>query len=288
MSKTQDLQHFLQFRSIRSPGESPQDRQAEAEKKERDKGEDIADVAAKNVKAVKDAKDASKITAAREAMAGAMEEKLREDKVLPKRTGEVAMMKEGGGGGAGGAGGAGGLAGGGTVAVASDPGVFTNTYGGDSKRRLGMAPTKRKKKKKKKKEKDKAITTGVTKADRFLRGEEVNQARKSVQQFAQWLVEEARTGLIQLDAKKENVNTGEVDESPRVASKPTSLGSQKVKNPQGRRGNFGPAPGQQGVSRPQFSHHFSKMKTITEVLNSNPSVLSLLKALDTDVPIGVD
>ena len=72
-----------------------------------------------------------------------------------------------------------------------------------------MAPTKRKKKKKKK-EKDKAITTGVTKADRFLRGEEVNQARKSVQQFAQWLVEEARTGLIQLDAKKENVNTGDI------------------------------------------------------------------------------
>ena len=51
----------------------------------------------------------------------------------------------------GGAGGAGGLAGGGTVAVASDPGVFTNTYGGDSKRRLGMTPAKKKKKKKGKK-----------------------------------------------------------------------------------------------------------------------------------------
>ena len=196
------------------------------------------------------------------------------------------LEKDGGGGG--GAGGAGGLAGGGTVAVASDPGVFTTTYGGDSKRRLGMGA--KKKKKKKKKEKDKAVTTGVTKADRFLRGEEVNQTRKmdnSVQEFATWVVEEARVSMLQLAAKKENVNTGEVNEPPKISSKPTSLGSQKVKNPHGRRGKFGAAPGQQGVSRPQFQH-FTKMETLSKVLNSNPSVLLLLKALDTDVPIGVD
>jgi len=275
MSRTRDLQNFLRDnRKIRPSGESPHDTQEE------DKRLSDKEMREANVKAIEEArrKGKSPLTPNQTKIVQDIKEDIEESKEMP-------LLEKDGGGGGGGAGGAGGLAGGGTVAVASDPGVFTPTYGGDSKRRLGMAPTKRKKKKKK--EKDKAITTGVTKADRFLRGEEVNQARKSVQQFAQWLVEEARTGLIQLDAKKENVNTGEVNESPRVASKPTSLGSQKVKNPQGRRGNFGPAPGQQGVSRPQFEH-FTKMRTISKVLNSNPSVLSLLKALDIDVPIGVD
>ena len=183
-----------------------------------------------------------------------------------------------GDGGGGGAGGAGGLAGGGTVAVASDPGVFTATYGGDSKRRLGMKPSKKKKKKK-----DKYRTSGVTKVDRFLRGEPVNQ-KKSVQEFAQWVVQEARVEMLQLDAKPENVNTNDVNEPPLVASKKSG----KVRNPQGRRGNFGMAPGQQGYTRSQYSSHFNKMETITKVLQSQPSVLNLLKALDTDVPMGVN
>lgn len=282
MSNLNDLQNFIVKNERSTPRRSAN--RGPVTPPNEDKKLSDEEMREANVKAIEEAKESGKspLTPNQTKIVQDIKEDIEESKEMP-----LLEKDGGGGGGAGGAGGAGGLAGGGTVAVASDPGVFTPTYGGDSKRRLGMAPTKRKKKKKKK-EKDKAITTGVTKADRFLRGEEVNQARKSVQQFAQWLVEEARTGLIQLDAKKENVNTGEVNESPRVASKPTSLGSQKVKNPQGRRGNFGPAPGQQGVSRPQFSHHFSKMKTITEVLNSNPSVLSLLKALDTDVPIGVD
>ena len=241
---------------------------------------------ARNIQDVKDIKAASQIAAAREGMANVMEDRLKEKKVLPKPTGEVAMMKEGGGGGAGGAGGAGGLAGGGTVAVASDPGVFTATYGGDSKRRLGM-----KKKPRKKDKKDKSITSGVTKVDRFLRNEEVNQARKSVQDFAKWVVDEARVGMLQLDAKPENEDstggTG-IDETVRVATQPWSR--LKVANPQGRRGNSGLAPGQQGYTRRQYDHHFNltKMKAISKALNSDPSVLSLLKALDTDVPIGVD
>jgi hypothetical protein len=279
MSSTQDLQNFIQLRSIRSPGESPQDRQAAAKKREQDKGEDVDAMIARNIQDVKDIKAASQIAAAREGMANAMGDKLREDKVLPKPTGEVAMMKEGGGGGAGGAGGAGGLAGGGTVAVASDPGVFTNTYGGDSKRRLGM-----KKKPRKKDKKDKSITSGVTKADRFLRGEEVNQSRKSVQDFAKWVIEEARMSMLQLDARPENVNTNEIDEPPVVANKKSGT----PRNHSGRRGKQGLSPGQQGYTRPQYSHHFIKMKAISKALNSDPSVLSLLKALDTDVPIGVN
>ena len=59
------------------------------------------------------------------------------------KTEEIPLMEKDAGGG----GGMGGLAGGGTVAVASDPGVFTSTYGGDAKRRLGMRPGKKKRKK---------------------------------------------------------------------------------------------------------------------------------------------
>jgi len=284
MSNLDNLQSFIKARSIRPPNQDPHDAQEEYT------GLSDEEMREANVRAVEEARKTGKstLTPRQQEMANVIEEG------MPQKPKEMPLLeKDGGGGGAGGdggAGGAGGLSGGGTVAVASDPGVFTPTYGGSSKRKLGMADTK---KKKKKKEKDKTITTGVTKVDRFLRDEEVNQTRKmdnSVQDFAQWVINEARTELIQLDAKKENVNTGEINEPPRIASKPTSLGSQKVKNPHCRRGKFGAAPGQQGVSRDQYDHHFrfTKMQTITKVLNSNPSVLSLLKALDTDVPMGVN
>ncbi len=282
MSSTQDLQNFIQASRIRPRGMSVREFQEEEGKVEEKKpSEKVKDMVAENVKAVKDAQSDAKVSAAREAMTKVVEDKLKESEVIPKTpkdTGEVAMMKEGGGGGAGGAGG---LAGGGTVAVASDPGVFTSTYGGDSKRRLGM-----KKKPRKKDKKDKSITSGVTKADRFLRGEEVNQSRKSVQDFAKWVIEEARMSMIQLDARPENVNTNDIDEPPVVANKKSGT----PRNPHGRRGKQGLSPGQQGYTRRQYDHHFNftKMKAISKALNSDPSVLSLLKALDTDVPIGVN
>jgi len=275
MSSLDNLQNFIKARNNQDPHDV----------QEEDTRLNDEEMREASVRAVEEAREAGKstITPRQRKIADQMSEE------MPQKPKEIPLLEKDGGGG-GGAGGAGGLAGGGTVAVASDSGVFTSTFGGDSKRKLGMTAPKKKKKKKKKKEKDKTITTGVTKVDRFLRDEEVNQTRKSVQQFAQWVVDTARTELIQLDAKKENVNTGEVNESPRIASKPTSLGSQKVKNPHGARGNFGAAPGQQGVSREQYDHHFNftKMQTITKMLNSNPSVLSLLKALDTDVPTGVN
>lgn len=279
MSSTQDLQNFIQASRIRPRGMSVREFQEEGKVEEKKPSEKVKDIVAKNVKAVRDAQSDAKVSATREAMTKVVEDKLKEDEVIPrtpKDTGEVAMMKEGGGGDGGG-----GLAGGGTVAVASDPGVFTPTFGGDSKRRLGMRSKKTKKDKK-----DKSITSGVTKADRFLRGEEVNQSRKSVQDFAKWVIEEARMSMIQLDARPENVNTNDIDEPPVVANKKSG----PPRNPHGRRGKQGLSPGQQGYTRRQYDHHFkfTKMKAISKALNSDPSVLSLLKALDTDVPIGVN
>jgi hypothetical protein len=268
MSSTQDLQNFIQISKIRPPNQSPHEAQ---EEDERLSDEEMREA---NVKAVEEAREKGKasLTPRQREMARTIEE---ENPPKPK---EMPLLEKDGGGDGGG-----GLAGGGTVAVASDPGVFTNTFGGGAKKRMGIQSSNKKKDKK-----DKTVTSGVTKADRFLRGEEVNQSRKSVQDFAKWVIEEARVGMIQLDARPENVNTNDINESVRVATQPWSR--LKVPNPQGRRGNHGLAPGQQGYTRRQYDHHFNftKMETISRILKSDPSVLSLLKALDTDVPIGVN
>jgi len=258
MGSTQDLRKFIKISKIRPPNQSPHEAQ---EEDRRLSDEEMREAA---VKAIEEAR--------KKGSAPSTSSTQEESKPPEKKSEEIPMMqKEGDGGG-------GGLAGGGTVAVSSDPGVFTDTFGGGAKRRLGMQP-----KKKKKDKKDKTVTSGVTKVDRFLRGEEVNQSRKSVQDFAKWVVNEARVSMIQLDAKPENVNTNDINEPPVVASKKSGT----PRNPYGRRGKQGLAPGQQGYTRPQFSHHFNKMEAISKMLESNPSVLSLLKALDTDVPIGV-
>ena len=258
--------------------QSPQERAEEAARQERNKGEDIADMAAKNVKAIKDVQSDAKVAAAREGMAEAMGDKLRADKVLPEDTGEIAFMKEGGGG-AGGAGGAGGLAGGGTVAVASDPGVFTPTYGGEAKARLGMRPGKKKRKKKK----DKYRTSGVTKLDRFLRGEKVNQTKKSVsvQEFATWLVEDVLVTK-KLDVTRRRPGVAGVPENY-VDDPPTGKSrSGPVRNPWGRGGKLKPAKGQ------QFLTDFKKMNRIANVLEEKGSVMSLMKAIDIDTSIDIN
>ena len=286
MSNLNNLQDFLEKQRRRL---SPQERAEEAASQERNKGEDIADMAAKNVKAMAADREAARIASGREGMAQAMKDKLKEDEVLPpttEDTGEVAMMKEGGGGGggAGGAGGAGGLAGGGTVAVASDPGVFTSTYGSNAKRRLGMEPAKKKKKKKKKKDKDKYHTSGVTKLDRFLRGEKVNQARKSVsvQEFAEWLVDDARTSLM----KDQKPSTRDTTYGTGVNEPPTNETHRgKVRNPWGSKGRFKALKGQQGYTDIK---HFVKMKNVANTLESQGTVLDLMKALDMDIPVVVN
>ena len=275
MSSTQNLQNFIKARSIQPPNQSPHDVPKEDT---RLSDEEMREA---NVKAVEEARGAGKstLTDRQRKMANQMSEE------RPQKPKEIPLLEKDGGGGGGGAG-AGGLAGGGTVAVSTSPGVFTETFGGNAKRRMGLQPRKKKTDKK-----DKTVTSGVTKVDRFLRNEEVNQSRKSVQDFAKWVVDEARVGMIQLDARPENEDstggTG-VNETPKVSTHPVSR--LKVANSQGRRGKQGLAPGQQGYSRDQYDHHFNfnKMEALTRVLKSEPSVLSLLKALDTDVPIGVN
>ena len=274
MSSTQNLQNFIKARSVQPRRTSNQDPHDVPKEDTRLSDEEMREA---NVKAVEEAKEAGKspLTPRQQNIVNRMREE------TPQKPKEIPLLEKDGGGGGGA--GAGGLAGGGTVAVSTSPGVFTSTFGGDSKRRMGIQPRK-----KKKDEKDKTVTSGVTKADRFLRNEEVNQSRKSVQDFAKWVVDEARVGMIQLDAKPENVNTNDINETPKVSTHPVSR--LKVANPQGRRGKQGLAPGQQGYSRDQYDHHFNfnKMEALTRVLKSEPSVLSLLKALDTDVPIGVN
>ena len=139
MSRTRDLQNFLRDnRKIRPSGESPHDTQEE------DKRLSDKEMREANVKAIEEArrKGKSTLTPRQRDMVRTVEEE------TPQKPKEIPLMEKdaGGGGGDGG----GGLAGGGTVAVASDPGVFTSTYGGDSKRRLGMHTPKKKKKKKEK------------------------------------------------------------------------------------------------------------------------------------------
>jgi hypothetical protein len=253
MSNLNDLQDFIE--------------------KQRSKSSDEEMIEA-NIKAVEDARAKGKSTLTLNQQK--IVSRMREER--PK-TEEIPLMEKdgGGGGGAGGAGGAGGLAGGGTVAVASDPGVFTNTYGGDSKRRLGMTPAKKKKKKKKgkkEKEKDKAITSGVTKLDRFLRGEKVNQTRKSVsvQEFATWLVEDAL--VKDLDPTRRRPGVGGVPENY-VDDIPT--GKSRPSKP--RLGT--PAKGQS-----EFKN-FEKMENVSKVLETGGSILNLMKAIDMDIPVEV-
>ena len=215
-----------------------------------------------NVKAMKEAREAGRATIT------PIQEKIA-DKIKEKReqSEEIAMIeKEGDGGGGGG-----GLAGGGTVAVASDPGVFTSTYGSDAKQRLGMKPAPKKKKKKK----DKYKTSGVTKLDRFLRGEKVNKS-VSVQQFTAWLLDDVRKAL-RPENRDTTYGTG-VNEPPT-----TETHRGKPRNPWGRGGKFRPLKGQQG-----YTMEFVKMETIAETLDTKGSVLDLIKALDKDVPIEVN
>lgn len=179
------------------------------------------------------------------------------------------MIKEGGAGG-GGEGDGSGF--GGTVAVASDPGVFTPTYGADSKKKLGMKPEKKNTKT------DKSKTSGVTKADRFLRGEKVNQSRKSipVQDFATWVVEEVRKAL---DPTKRRPGVGNVPPNY-VDDPPTGKKhSGPPRNPWGRGGKMKPAKGQ------QFLTDFMKMENISRVLETEGSVMNLMKAIDIDIPV---
>ena len=280
MSNLNDLQAFLE-KQRRTSGSGPLKRETVDNRGAAEKDKDML---TETTRAMAEDREKARIASSREGMAQAMQNKLKVDEVLPRTpedTGEVAMMKEGGGG----AGGAGGLAGGGTVAVASDPGVFTSTYGSNAKRRLGMEPAKKKKKKKKKKkDKDKYHTSGVTKLDRFLRGEKVNQARKSVsvQEFAEWLVDDARTSLM----KDQKPSTRDTTYGTGINEPPTNETHRgKVRNPWGSKGRFKALKGQQGYTDIK---HFVKMENIANTLESQGTVLDLMKALDMDIPVEVN
>ncbi len=253
MSNLNDLQDFIE--------------------KQRSKSSDEEMIEA-NIKAVEDARAKGKST-----LTPNQQKIVDRMRVERPQTKEIPLMEKdgGGGGGAGGAGGAGGLAGGGTVAVASDPGVFSSTYGGDSKRRLGMEPPKKKKKKKKKK--DKYHTSGVTKLDRFLRGEKVNQITNSksvsVQKFAEWLVDDVRKAL--RPENRDNTGGVGVNEPP---TNETHRG--RVRNPWGRGGRFKALKGQQG-----YTANLEKMENIANTINSGGTVLDLIKAIDMDIPVEV-
>ena len=277
MTNLGQLQNFLKQRIRRSQGPDTSS-----------KPESLSDaeMAEGNAKALEQGRADSETAARRASLEAVTRQRLEDNpeipavQAAPKRSSEVAMMKEGGGGGgAGGAGGAGGLAGGGTVAVASDPGVFTPTYGGGSKRRLGMSRSKKDRKSKKKK-KDKYQTSGVTKLDRFLRGEKINQISNSdsvsVTNFAAWLVDDVRKAL-RPENRDTTYGTG-VNEPPTTG---THRG--KVRNPNGRGGMFRALHGQQG-----YTMDFKKMDTIANTISSGGSVLDLIKAIDIDIPDELD
>jgi len=270
MSNLNSLQDFLE-KERRNPDLGPVKRKEPPDT--RDLAQKDRDALAETTKTMAEAREQSREESAREGMAETLESDLKRRKVIPQTpedTGELAMMKEGGGG-------AGGLAGGGTVAVASDPGVFTSTYGGDSKRRLGMEPSKKKKKKKKK---DKYQTSGVTKLDRFLRGEKINQITNSksisVAKFAEWVVNDVRKAL-RPESRDTTGGVG-VNEPPT-----TETHRGKVRNPWGRGGKFKPLKGQQG-----YTMDFVKMENISNTLQSGGTVLDLIKALDMDIPVEVN
>jgi hypothetical protein len=275
MSKLDALRVFLIEKARRNPDLGPVKRKESSDTQTPQ--QELEDVVRRNNQALAENREQSRQDSAREGMANTLESDLKNRNIIPKTsedTEEIAMMKEGGGGDGGG-----GLAGGGTVAVASDPGVFSPTYGGDSKRRLGMRNSTKGKKKKKKK-KDKYQTSGVTKLDRFLRDEQVNQLTTSksvsVQKFAEWLVDDVRKAL-----RPENRDTTGgvgVNEPP---TNETHRG--KVRNPWGRGGRFKPLKGQQG-----YTSKLVKMENIASTLDSGGTVIDLIKAIDMDVPVEVD
>ena len=275
MSKLDALRVFLIEKARRNPDLGPVKRKESSDTQTPQ--QELEDVVRRNNQALAENREQSRQDSAREGMANTLESDLKNRNIIPKTsedTEEIAMMKEGGGGAGGG-----GLAGGGTVAVASDPGVFSPTYGGDSKRRLGMGNSIKGKKKKKKK-KDKYQTSGVTKLDRFLRDEQVNQLTTSksvsVQKFAEWLVDDVRKAL-----RPENRDTTGgvgVNEPP---TNETHRG--KVRNPWGRGGRFKPLKGQQG-----YTSKLVKMENIASTLDSGGTVIDLIKAIDMDVPVEVD
>jgi len=141
---------------------------------------------------------------------------------------------------------------------------------------MQTAKKKKKKKKGKKKEKDKAITSGVTKLDRFLRGEKVNQTRKSVsvQEFATWLVEDAL--VKDLDPTRRRPGTGGVpsnyiDDIPTGKSRPSAHKTR---------------PGTPAKGQSEFKN-FEKMENISKALETEGSILNLMKAIDMDIPVEV-
>jgi hypothetical protein len=273
MSNLSDLQGFLN-KERRNPDLSPVKRKEPSDN--RNLAQKDRDALAETTEAMEEAREQSRIDAARAGMSDVLEDRLK-DKGITKPSpplGTYMMEKDGGGDGGGG------LASGGTVAVASDPGVFTPTFGGDSKRRMGMQS-----KKKKNDNKDKTVTSGVTKLDRFLRGEPVNQTDKkksvSVQEFATWLVEDAIVNK-KLDPTKRRPGVAGVPEN--FVDDPPSGKSYTgpVRNPWGRGGKNKPAKGQLFISE------FKKMENVSKVLEAEGSVISLLKAIDIDVPVEVN
>jgi|3_EtaG_2_1085321.scaffolds.fasta_scaffold01242_15 uncharacterized protein YcbK (DUF882 family) len=274
MSKLDDLRIFLIEKERRNPDLGPAKRKGSSDT--RTSQQELEDIVRRNNQALAENREQSRQDSAREGMANTLESDLKNRNIIPKTsedTEEIAMMKEGGGDGGGG------LAGGGTVAVASDPGVFSSTYGGDSKRRLGMQSHK-KKKKKKKKEKDKYQTSGVTKLDRFLRDEKINQLTNSksvsVAKFAEWLVDDVRKAL--RPENRDNTGGVGVNEPP---TNETHRG--KVRNPWGSKGKFKALRGQQG-----YTMDFKKMENIANTLDSGGTVIDLIKAIDMDAPVEVD
>ena len=144
-----------------------------------------------------------------------------------------------------------------------------------------MHPSKKKKKSDKK---DKYRTSGVTKLDRFLRGERVNQTKKSVsvQEFATWLVEDALVAK-KLDPTRRRPGVGGVPENY-VDDPPTGKSrSGPVRNPWGAGGRFKALKGQQG-----YTSNMEKMENIANTINSGGTVLDLIKAIDMDIPVEVD
>jgi len=270
MSSLSDLQGFLN-KERRNPDLSPVKRKEPSDNRNLEQKD--RDALAETTEAMEEAREQSRIDAARAGMSDVLEDRLEDEGIIKPSPplGTYMMEKDGGGG----------LAGGGTVAVASDPGVFTPTYGGNAKASLGMQSSERQRKKKK----DKHRTSGVTKLDRFLRGEPVNQTDKqksvSVQEFATWLVEDAIVNK-KLDPTKRRPGVGGVPEN--YVDDPPSGKSHTgpVRNPWGRGGKNKPAKGQLFISE------FKKMENVSKVLEAEGSVISLLKAIDIDVPVEVN
>ena len=145
---------------------------------------------------------------------------------------------------------------------------------------VDLLPKKVKRKIYRFKNKDKYKTSGVTKLDRFLRGEKVNQITHSksvsVQKFAEWLVDDVRKAL----KPSTSHTTGGVG----VNEPPTNETHRgKVRNPWGGGGRFKALKGQQG-----YTANLEKMENIANTVNSGGTVLDLIKAIDMDIPMEVN